>query len=145
MTIARVLLMGQVALGAVGWLALLGTFIAVWSAKVPSNVLLVGVALILGLAFMIGYLALWIVTRDAHTRALWWLTLAAEAAAFAGDVTTIAAIPDPNRFVGVFTVVDVYLTHGLLPVVVIVLLLLRQPRQWFRGGTQPVGSVERVG
>ena len=130
--------MGQVALGAVGWLALMGTFIAVWSAKVESNIGLEAVALIVGLALTVAYLALWIVTRQAHTAALWWLMLSAQAAAFGVDVITIAAIPDPNRFVGVFTVIDMYLTHGILPVVIIVVLLLGRSRRWFRGAAELV-------
>ena len=142
-TVSRVLILGQAALGLLGWLTLLGTLIQVNSAKLPLNPWLVALALSVGLALTIGYLALWIITRRAHTSALWWLILALEAGAFAGDVTTIAAIPDPNRFVGVFTVLDVYLTHGLLPVLVIVLLLLRTSRYWFRSGSPPralVGS-----
>jgi hypothetical protein len=138
-TIARVLMVGQVALGTVGWLTLLGTFILVKSANVPLNIGLVAFALSVGLALTISYLILWNITRQIHTSALWWFLLAAEAAAIAGDVSTIVAIPDPDRFVGVFTVIDVYLTHGLLPVVVIVLLLLRPSRNWFRGGNQPGG------
>ncbi len=141
MTIARVVLVGQAALGVVGWLTLIGTFIMVRSANVPMNIGLAAIALGVGLAFAIGYLALWIITRQAHTRTLWWLLLAAEAAAFVGDVSTISAIPDPDRFVGVFTVIDVYLTHGLLPVVVIVLLVLTASRRWFSPGDQPSGLV----
>jgi hypothetical protein len=138
-TIARVLMVGQVALGAVGWLTLLGTFILVKLANVPLNIGLVALALSVGLALAGCYLTLWNITRQAHSSALWWLILAAEAAAFADDVSTIVAIPDPDRFVGAFTVIDVYLTHGLLPVTVVVLLLLRPSRDWFRHAREPSG------
>jgi hypothetical protein len=138
----RVLVVGQVALGALGWLTLLGTFIAIRSANVPLNIGLVALAVSVGLVLTNAYGALWIVTRRARTPMLWWVVFASEAAAFAGDIITIAAIPDPNRFVGVFTVIDVYLTHGLLPVAVIILLLLRPSRQWFWHGSRQ-GSLVR--
>jgi hypothetical protein len=138
-TIARVVILGQAALGTVGWLSLVGTLIAIRSAGVSWNVGLGALALGVGLALPIAHLTLWIITRRAHTPPLWWFIVAAEAAAFAGDVSTVIAIPNPDRFIGVFTVIDVYLTHGLLPVVVIALLLLGQSRHWFWSGSKPHG------
>jgi hypothetical protein len=129
----------QVALGAVGLLALLGTFIAIRSSDVSLNVGLSAFAVAVGLALTAGYLTLWILTRQAHTFTLWRLILAAELAAFLGDGSAIAAIPDPDRFVSVPTVIDIYLTHGLLPLVVIALLLVPGSRRWFSGSAESRG------
>jgi hypothetical protein len=107
----------------------------------PLNIGLVAFALGVGLALTISYLILWNITRQIHTSAPWWFLLTAEAAAIAGDISTIGA-PEPDRFVSVFTGIDVYVTHGLLPVVVIVRLFLRPSRHWFRRGSQPGGLAD---
>ena len=91
---------------------------------------LVGMALlaIVGASFLLACIGGFFLV-GVRARRHWWLVLCTPVLGFANIAAAIAVIPEAH--IGAWTVIDVYLFNGILPLVVTGLLLKRSARVYF--------------
>ena len=96
---------------------------------------IVGVALVamVGASFLLACVGAFFLA-GVRARLNWWVLLCTPILGFVNIAVAIAVIPEQH--IGVWTVMDVYLFNGLLPLIVFGLLLKRSARAYF-GITRP--------
>jgi hypothetical protein len=117
-----------------GTLEVLGTFYRAAGDGTAFNPVLAVVAVLLGVGVTVGYTGSWSMLGSGGQTA-WWLALGVQLLAFAKDVELIVAVPNPDKYIGVGLVLDVYLVNGLMALVALVLIVMPGTRRWTTGST----------